>query len=361
MLASYQTNLLHHFKHVQAWVSERRATASVTMPGGILRIQWRNRTFDFQPQFRALGPDNKPIIWIELTPTATGFFGWLPYFNKQWEAACSKLAFKKFASEHGLRTTAASAIRNAGLQEVLVKRDMSSFGEGIRGPYRLNSADPAITQLSEGEFYEQFINGRILKALYWNARPVAVELYEPATVCGDGRRTIRELVASRPRVTPRPVNEAIVRAMVEFMGFALEDVPAPGERVRVDYRYGSALFDIALHNTNTLATLDPVIRNQIDLAGPVLELAIPEPIRKNSVFSADAMVDDAGNVWFLEMNCNPHLHPDIYPAMLDSLFADADVIASDLKPLHLRRNNPFVQSSPVIAQQTPHEIRGTQA
>lgn len=353
MLPFYQTNLLHHFKHVQAWVSEHQATASVTMPDGVLRVQCGNRTFDFQPQFRALGQDNKPIIWFELTPSATGFFGWLPYFNKQWDVARSKLAFKKFASELGLRTTAISHLRNDELQEVLIKRDVSSFSEGIRGPYRLDSVDPAITQLGEGEFYEQFINGKILKAQYWNGRPVAVELYEPACVRGDGRRTIRELVADKPRITPRPVNEAIVQAMVEFMGHTLEDVPLPLERVRVDYRYGSALFDIALHNTNTLATLDPIIGDQIALAGPLLELAIPEPIRKNTVFSADAMVDDAGNVWFLEMNCNPHLHPDIYPAMLDSLFADADVIGDNLKPLHLRQHNPFAVA-PATSPQIPN-------
>lgn len=118
-------------------------------------------------------------------------------------------------------------------------------------------------------------------------------------------------------------------------------VPEKGESVIVDFRYGSALFDIAVNNTNSISTLSKSVLEQLEDAGRRLESAIPDDIRVNTAFSLDGILDDAGQIWFLEMNCNPHLHPDIYPAMLDSLFEDDDLIPDSLKPLHLRKAPGF--------------------
>ena len=43
-----------------------------------------------------------------------------------------------------------------------------------------------------------------------------------------------------------------------------------------------------------------------------------EPGRGPSLFTLDAMVDGQGQVQFLEMNCNPLVHPDLYAPMLQA-------------------------------------------
>ena len=75
--------------------------------------------------------------------------------------------------------------------------------------------------------------------------------------------------------------------------------------------------------------------------------AIPESIRENTVFSVDGVVDETEDLWCFGMDCNPHIHPDIYPSILESLFADHEVFAEAYKPLHLQ--NRFMQP-PAIGQ-----------
>lgn len=340
MLPFYQTNLLHHLKHIQAWLTERGASASIALPGCILRVQYKNSYFELQPQFRSTTAEGIPTVWFELQARSTGFFGWLPYFNKHWPAARSKRVFKEFAAKHGLRTPLSGAAL-PDCEAVLIKTDVSSFGEGIRGPYRTGTDEISRLTLSDAEFYEQFVDGKILKATYWNGVPASAECYEHAMVVGDAKSSVAELIARRKLGIPRPVNDSIVQGILAFDRRDLKDIPAVDEKVRVDYRYGSVLFEPAFHNTNTLADLAPHTREQLDAAGQILLRAVPETIRRHTAFSADGIVDAAGDIWFLEMNCNPHLHPDVYPLILEDLFADADRIPDDLKPLHLQKNHQF--------------------
>ncbi|WZB76155.1 hypothetical protein WJ972_09910 [Achromobacter insuavis] len=45
-------------------------------------------------------------------------------------------------------------------------------------------------------------------------------------------------------------------------------------------------------------------------------------MRRNSVFTLDAVIDADDRVWLLEMNSHPMIHPNVYPPMLDSVFQD---------------------------------------
>lgn len=353
MLSIYQSNMLNHLRQIEMWAAEHGASASIRLPGSVLRVEWRNRVFDFQPQFQTKTPGGSNC-WYELTPNAVGFAGWLPYFNKRWNAAHRKLLFKAFAMAHGIRTPAFST-QPGRYKDVVIKRECSSFGEGVFGPYREVTSEFQPNGLKQGEYFEQFIPGRILKALYWNGRPVCVELFDMATVTGDGRHSLEELTSNPNSLATRSLSAATVEAMVAYQGLNMEQVPPAGQSICVDCRYGSPLLQIVRHNTNALSKIEPEIVAQLQSLGPVFESAIPKEIRENTAFSADGIVDSEGRVWFLEMNCNPMLHPDIYPAMFGSLFEDADVFADEYKPLHLRGAKtvspvtPAVESKPVVA------------
>ena len=54
------------------------------------------------------------------------------------------------------------------------------------------------------------------------------------------------------------------------------------------------------------------------------EMACPRPhlVRDGTAFSLDGVVDAKGQVWFLEANCNPQLHPAFYDVMLNGIFCN---------------------------------------
>ena len=43
-------------------------------------------------------------------------------------------------------------------------------------------------------------------------------------------------------------------------------------------------------------------------------------MRTHTAFSLDGVVDEEDRIWWLEVNCNPLLHPAVYETMLDALF-----------------------------------------
>lgn len=336
MVPLYQSNLINHIRPIREWATARGARATVDLSACQLILQWKNRAYEFQPQFRGIRPDGTPMIWFDMTEDTRAFFGWLPYFNKQWDVACNKHAFKEFAVANGINTPE-SLTDPASLNGFVVKKGASSFGEGIRGPYRQVDENRPETLLLQDEYYERFIVGKVMKALYWNARPVSVELFDMASIVGNGKASIDELLYNAASVGPRAIPPRLVESLIDFQGYTSTSVPEAGKKIIIDYRYGSPFSPFAFHNTNSISTLSPGIRTQLDFAGETLARSIPEAFRTNTAFSVDGLVDENGTVWFVEMNCNPHLHPDIYHPMLDSLFSDAEVILESLKPLHQRR------------------------
>lgn len=144
------------------------ASARVNVADAALEVRARNRYFSLYPQFVSFengefryAPHNHALV--------TGFAGWRPYFNKRWPAGFGKFAFKDFCNAHGLRTPRYDRSKPQDMPAFVIKTDRSSFGRGMRGPFRAGSPRaPALRD--EGSYYEQFISGRILKASYWDAR-----------------------------------------------------------------------------------------------------------------------------------------------------------------------------------------------
>ncbi|RBL81460.1 hypothetical protein DDE05_44330 [Streptomyces cavourensis] len=129
------------------------------------------------------------------------FIGWMPYIVKSWALSNDKRNFKDYAVANGLRVTASWSEGPALAPDYIVKPAVGSFGEGIRGPFGpLAPLDPTVA-LAEGEFFEQFIRGRSAKAWFWNGQPVALEVLNPPTIAGDGRRSCARSQRNRAAIS----------------------------------------------------------------------------------------------------------------------------------------------------------------
>jgi hypothetical protein len=206
----------------------------------------------------------------------------------------------------------------------------------VDGPFRSAAERPL--DIAQGEYYERFLEGRVLKTWYWNGEAVCAELDRWPLVWGDGVRTLEELTlarATRHRPIDDPARERLLERtekLFRYYGRALDQVLAKGQRQAVDFRYGSSLMLSADRTVVDFAADErPAWLDQVQHAGRKLHEAIPAEIRAHTVFTVDAMLLKDDQVRFLEVNCNPTVHPLVYPRMLLDLFrspapADAAVI-----------------------------------
>lgn len=316
--AETRSTLQHHLEGVRACLPRFEASAALDLKSHVLEVRARNRFYRLRPQFLRI-QDGEVQYSPAVTEDTIGFIGWLPYFNKQWPEATGKLAFKAFCERRGLRTPRYSRVSAAGMDACLVKLDHSSFGRGMRGPYRSGTEAEAS---GEGAYFEAFVPGRILKAWFWDARLVCLQSQDMPEVEGDGRSTVRELIEARLNAGRRAPRWQDYADMVAYHGLTLDAVPVAGRRVPVDCRYGATLS----RETDIYANVLPAhehdrIGAQLRDAGPVLFESVPERLRgTGTAYTVDAIADADGSVWLLEMNCNPSLHPDVYLGMFTGLF-----------------------------------------
>lgn len=313
----FKRNYLQHALAVSRWLGQHGASAGIDPATYVMDIRLGGRTVRFFPQFSASAADGLPAFFPELTDGVSGFVGWLPYFNKRWPIAQDKLEFKVFARAHGLRTPAWSGLNGPGVDgPVLVKRQQSSFGRGMSGPFPSASG----ISLAAGDYIEAFITGRIVKAWYWNATPIVVEAVPMPTVTGDGASSLRALITANLKgggALPDGLD-----ALARLQGLELDTVVPSGSTVLCDYRYMSPLNPMLSTDHNVWpAARGSALGAQLLAAGEACAAAIPQEVRGGGAMSAlDAIEDAEGRLWFLEANCNPQLHPACYPWMLNAIF-----------------------------------------
>jgi hypothetical protein len=254
------------------------------------------------------------------------FIGWMPYPVKSWPLSTDKTLFKEYALANGLRVTASWTEGPALAPDYIIKPAIGSFGVGIRGPFGPLAPLSEDIALQEGNFCEQFIRGRSAKAWFWNGEPVALEVLTPPQMTGDGRRTLRE-IASQPRGNfDLVMNLDESTQILAWQGYQLDEVVPEGVNVMLDFRYLTPHDRVTLQNRNVWEQMPAEVTAQFCYAGPLLYRGIPDSVRRNSVFTLDAVIDDDNRVWLLEMNSHPMIHPNVYPHMLASMF-DEDVLA----------------------------------
>jgi len=326
-----KNNFLDHVKWLRSAVRAQGAELLVAGDSMAALVRQGQRHWVLHPQFLA------PVAGVNqyvptLTDDATHFAGWLPYRNRRWPAATDKLLFKRVAHQAGLRVPEFALETGPEMHDVVVKRAASSFGEQVRGPFRSSAECPL--DVTRGDYYERFIAGELLKAWYWNGTAVAVEVDAMPAVVGDGRATLRELITQRATLMRAQSDEALQRllgrsaVLLAYHGRALDEVLPAGVRQRVEFRYGSDLMHPRGRRVVDLRAVDPgseagLAWAALMAAGAVLQGAVPEDLRAQTLFTLDAVRDKDQRIWFLEMNSNPTVHPLAYPRMIADLIGAA--------------------------------------
>ena len=315
---SFLTTFFSHAQAVQRAAAALDIAAVTRLNDFGLQLRCGGRSTVWAAKFMA-NIGGRLVYTDNLVQGTAGFAGWMPYPLRQWPIALDKSAFKHYAIEKGIPVPAACLDPGRIGGPFIIKRDNSSFGEGIRGPYLAYDAADAAHALDEGEYYENFIVGHIAKAWCWGGECVALHLHPPGVAVGDGRSTLRELVQALPNARGDAHDWELVKRLAACCGVnSLDDVVPAGKEVLVEFKYGSRYEVASYENPNVLDQVEGSgLARQFQQAARSFAAAIPsEPGTGSSLFTLDAMVDGEGQVLFLEMNCNPLVHPDLYALML---------------------------------------------
>ncbi len=316
-----KAQLLNHFKHLNPAIERIGAEAYLNVRNFKLEIRFQGRVYSFYPQFMYLDGQGGQHYTPQFRPEVSRFIGWCPYFNKRWDLGVEKLKFKEYAVKNRLQTPEYWVDPEVVVEHVLVKYNLSSFGNGMRGPYR--SSKETQLKAREGEYYERFVWGKVVKIWFWDGSPVCCELSDFGSIPGDGKRSVRELVLQQFQKRDQIVMVEAFSDFLVYQGRSLDWVPALDEVQPLDFRYGSKLlFPLEVKDIDLRRDPIPGTDNQLKHIGSTLLRGIPEEIRANTVFTVDAILDKEQKLWILEMNCNPFLHPYVYPPMIESWAKD---------------------------------------
>lgn len=326
---SYIAVLMNHLRANKAWADAHDAQAQLNVRDFSLEIKGLNRYFRLRPQFLMM-VEGKLVYTAEFGEQVTGFTGWLPYSPVRRELSGNKLAFKRFLREVGVPTPAFWPQPQHANAAYVLKDSGGSFGYGMRGPYgpgpQVNGDSASSTVLPASRFAEAFVQGQNLKVWFWGATAFHAHLEGYPTVQGDGARPLGHLIRQRIAESGAKLQAGDEETMADCLAFqghpSQDEVLAAGESAWLDYRYGrrykpdpfSTVSDSMLEDLSTHARL------QVDQFGRLmdqrLQMEFPAPV----LYSADAVLDAQGTLWWLEMNSNPILPPTGYPHVLATLF-----------------------------------------
>jgi hypothetical protein len=325
----YNTDLLAHTQALFQCLPRFDADGSINARTLRLELRARNRFYVFYPQF-ICARDGGLQYAPQLSPDVRGFIGWLPYFNRRWPAGTGKQAFKDHCRDNGLDLPASWQKPSDIRGDFIVKQEGGSFGSGIRGPFKRYDAADARLQLAAGEYYEEFVPGKIVKAWYLGDKPVCAEARDMPKVVGNGRDSVLSLLLAHPHRynVQHDWKTEHTESVLRYQDCALDSVPPAGAGVMFEFRYSSLLFPKVLErqwwNGNVLREqIDSPLGRQLVAAGPALARSIPEELRATTVYTVDAILGRDDKLRLLEMNCNPTVHPDVYFPMMETLFGRA--------------------------------------
>ena len=328
---AYITYTLNHMRAVKAWTDANAATANLDLANWELEVRCRNRYFRLHPRFRGRNA-GRVFYTHELGEHAVGFIGWLPYRQVRYDLSDDKLVFKSFAAGAGLRVPARWPAE-APEADYILKRSVGSFGYEIAGPYRAGDAaayKPAGQRGPEGPlgevFAEQFIAGDAVKVWFWGDRAFFAHRQRWPRVDGDGRTTLRALIAERAGCAPDAVERLpevrVLQDALAYQGVNLFTVLEQGQSAWLDFRYDQTYTadKFNAHSDSQLEELPASARADIDRIGAVLAQELQQRFSAPVLFAVDGVLDEKGSMWWLEVNSNPVLPPDGYAQIFTTLF-----------------------------------------
>jgi GNAT-family acetyltransferase (TIGR03103 family) len=185
------------------------------------------------------------------------------------------------------------------LGEVVVKPARGEQGKGITvgvaDAEALERAVALAVQHCPDVLVEELVDGEDLRVVVIDHEVVAAALRRPAEVIGDGRSTVTELVRRTSRRRERatggesriPLDDATAE-VVAAAGYAMDDVPPHGERVRVrrtaNLHTGGTIEDITDRLHPQIA--EAAVRASRAIGIPVtgLDFLVPDPAGPGHVF-----------------------------------------------------------------------------
>lgn len=287
-----------------------------------MEVDFNRQVLTLMPRFQirtAIGLGYSPAIGDE-----GHFVGWLPYAIKRWPVAADKLKFKECCESNGLPIPAYWFQGEAPTTDFIVKDRKGSFGQGISGPFAPDRFSAMSNEMRPGFYCEQFIDGDALKVWYWNETPIFLERLPPRFLIGDGVHSVQEIAASRRGSFD--VSFHIGEDCLDYLawqGMSADSIPAAGQKVKLGYRYASDFDPVNITDRSMLQSQSkkiPQLRRDLDHFGKVLSQAIPTEIRQHAMFTLDAVINADNEVFLLEVNCNPMVHPLSYVHILDDVF-----------------------------------------
>lgn len=305
-----KARLINHFRFLHRAADKVGGEALLNCSTFYVQVRIGKDYLILYPQFIVFVEGNKHYT-PRFTEDAHRFAGWRPYVLKRVERFSDKIALKERVSREQILTPAYSTTPTGTLGNVVVKQRASSFGSRINGPFK-QSADVAFDAQS-GEYLEQFVPGRIVKAWYWNDKPVCLEVRDMPAVIGDGKRTIEELIEWSPGGRAGASDLQRADDMLRFFDRSRGAVLEAGEAQTVDFRYGSILADSRHVVEYALSGDDiPQVQPQLARIGTVLWDIAAEAIKGDLAYTADLIWDPEDRLWLLEANANPMMHPRLY-------------------------------------------------
>ncbi len=328
---SYIPVTLNHFRALKAWADSSDAQVDLDIRTFTLEVKFRNRYYTLKPRF-LLNNNGQMAYSTELTQNVTGFIGWLPYDILRWDFAQDKLLFKEFLKKAGLGFPATWPSIGDAEGSFLVKQSTGSFGYQILGPYRDAGEVPTVkyagpeSQNRGVDFAEQFIVGTNLKVWFWGPTAFYAHVHAYPTVIGDGVSTAQALIEARlaraGQTRGADGGNGNVLSSLAFQQVLPTEVLDVGREVWIDFRYGRHYASTAprAESDNDLGRINAQVRQQIDVIGVKVAQESFRRFKAPVLYAMDGVVDEAGKVWWLEINSNPMLPPEGYALVFLSLF-----------------------------------------
>jgi GNAT-family acetyltransferase (TIGR03103 family) len=203
---------------------------------------------------------------------------------------------------------AAAAALSAEVDAVVVKPARGEQGRGItvgvRDGAELERAVAVALQHCPDVLVEELVTGDDLRVIVIDGAVVAAAVRRPAEIVGDGRHSVTELVRSTSRRRERatsgestiPLDE-ITAEVVASSGYAMDDVPPVGERIRVRRTAN-------LHTGGTIEDVTALLHPEIAEASVRAATALGIPVT-----GLDFLVPDVSgpDYVFIEANERPGL------------------------------------------------------
>lgn len=223
---------------------------------------------------------------------------------------------------------------------VVVKPSDGNHGRGVSTELMTQAEVEAAFHLADAEgsevIVERYVRGNEHRLLVVGGKLAAAAKGEQASVTGDGRSTLAQLIDAQLNSDPRrgeaeefPLDvvnlatNAVTRMEVERQGYTADSVPAAGKKVLV-VRNGNVAIDVT-------DEVHPDIAEMVSLAARIIGLDIAGVDMVAEDISRPLSEQDAAIV---EINAGPgllmHLKPaegqarPVGAAIVDSLFASAD-------------------------------------